>query len=274
MNYSIDIYSLLKDFYNISGIRVSIHDTEFNEIYSYPHTLSPYCKCLQENPSVRKACEQDDAAAFRKVRSSGEVFVYKCNRGLYEAVAPIYHYGVISGYIMLGQIRSFKDPSVEFLQKKAYKIIGDAKKAEQLAQSVQAVSREKLYSYINLMTVIAGYITGQNKLRNRNGRLSQQIYEYLNKNYSEKITLDGLSQKFGCCKSTLAAAFKEEYKIPVMQYLNNLRLDIAAESLSKTFKSLKEISADCGFYDQNHFSKAFLKHYGCLPSVYRKNHNK
>ena len=41
MREIIEINSILKDFYDVSGIRISIHDTEFNEIYSYPQELEP-----------------------------------------------------------------------------------------------------------------------------------------------------------------------------------------------------------------------------------------
>lgn len=270
MSQNMELYSVLKDFYRISGIRVSIHDTEFHEIYAYPAALSPYCECLQENPKIKKACLGDDAAAFQTVKKSGEVLVYKCKRGLYEVVAPIYHYGVLSGYLMMGQIRSSDSPSLGLLEKRAYEILKDHEKAAALAASVQAISREKLDAYIHLMTIVAEYLTGKNKLHMRNERLPQLTAAYLNRNYGTKITLEGLAQKFGCCKSTLTHGFKQEYGTSVMEYLTCLRMSHAKEELTGTDRSIKEIAADCGFYDQNHFSKTFLKRFGCLPSEYRE----
>lgn len=270
MKQSIGIYEVLKDFYNISGIRVSIHDTEFNEIYSYPSALSPYCRFIQEYGILKKACLKDDAAAFKTVQKTGEVYVYKCSRGLYEAVAPIYHYGVLSGYLMMGQICSSDEASLEYLRRQAFELTKDPEQSARLAASVKSVEREKLNSYINLIIVIAEYLTGQNKLHSHNEQLPQLIYEYINLNYSSKITLEDISLKFGCCKSTLLNSFRQEYGITIIKQLKLLRLTHAAEALQKTNKSIKEISADCGFYDQNHFSKTFLSHYGCLPSEYRK----
>ena len=67
-------------------------------------------------------------------------------------------------------------------------------------------------------------------------------------------------------------AFKKEYGISIMSYICKLRIEKAEQMLCKTRKSLKEISFECGFYDQNYFSKTFAKTYGCSPSEYRAKH--
>ena len=41
MNNQPEIIDILREFYKVSGFRVSIHDTEFNEIYAYPQKISP-----------------------------------------------------------------------------------------------------------------------------------------------------------------------------------------------------------------------------------------
>lgn len=272
MGQDAQIVSLLKDFYRVSGIRVSIHDTEFHEIYSYPRELTPFCRCLQENRAVREDCIRNDAAAFNEVRKTGKVFVYRCKRGLYEAVAPIYHFGVLSGYLMMGQIREDGDQALFHIQQVAMGWLKDRRQATELANGVRAIPRDLIDSYINLMTVIAENLTGQNKLYFFNERLPQLILEYLNQHYASRITLDRLSKKFGCCNSTLTKCFQNEYGQTIIEKLTDIRVQKAAELLCKSRCSIKEISSDCGFSDQNYFSKVFSSKYGCPPSTYRKEH--
>ena len=274
MKHNMEINDVLKAFYNISGIRISIHNTEFNEIYSYPSAHTPYCKFIQGYGDLKKACIDDDSIAFKTVKETGEVFVYKCSRGFYEVVAPLYHYGVLSGYLMMGQICNADEASLEFLRRQAFELTKDPERSARLTSTVKSVESEKLNSYINLMTIIAEYLTERNKLYSNTEQLPQLIYEYIDLNYASKITLKDLNNKFGCCKSTLLNSFKREYGTTIMKQLKQIRLTHAAEELQKTNKSIKEISADCGFYDQNHFSKAFLSYYNCLPSDYRKNPKK
>lgn len=274
MPQTVEIREILKDFYKISGIRISIHDTEFNEIYSYPATSLPYCKCLQENSAVLSDCEKNDSAAFEKVKATGEICVYKCRRGLYEAVAPIYHYGTLSGYLMMGQIRDKSESSLEYITSKANDILNDKQKAEELALTVNAIDKGKIDSYINVMVLLAEYLTGTNRLFTHNEKLPQLIKEYINKNYQDKISLSILSQKFGCCNATLTKSFKKEFNISIMEYLCGVRLKAAEGLIVKTRKSFKEISSICGFYDQNYFSKTFTRYYGSPPSEYRREHTK
>ena len=47
MKDPLEIKEILREFYKISGFRISIHDTEFHEIYAYPQELSPYCAAIQ-----------------------------------------------------------------------------------------------------------------------------------------------------------------------------------------------------------------------------------
>ena len=55
------------------------------------------------------------------------------------------------------------------------------------------------------------------------------IKEYLNTYYSEKITLDDLSDKFYINKYYLAKSFKERYGVSVNNYLLNVRITKAKE---------------------------------------------
>lgn len=274
MRQEIEINSILKNFHNISGIRISIHDSEFNEIYSYPSEASLFCKTLQNNTAVLNDCKSNDKKAFDIVKSTGEVYVYKCHCGLYEAVAPLYHFGVLSGYLMMGQIRDDKEASLEYIIKKSSKILKSNDKAIEISQTVKAIDGDLISSYISIMTVLAEYITSENKLFSYSDQLPQLVMDYIQKNFASKITLTILSQKFGCCNSTLAKCFKKEYGISIMSYICRLRLEKSEDLLCKTRKSLKEISFECGFYDQNYFSKIFTKNYGCSPSEYRTKYYK
>jgi N utilization substance protein B len=67
MKNSLEINNILREFYKISGFRISIHDTEYNEIYAYPQKLSPYCSIIQSNPYNKKECIKNDRTAFKKI---------------------------------------------------------------------------------------------------------------------------------------------------------------------------------------------------------------
>ena len=265
-----DITSILKDFYKISGIRISIYNTDFVEIYSYPEKISEFCSYIQQFDGIFEDCCQNDKKAFEKVTETGEVYIYKCDRGLFEAVAPIYNYGTLSGYLIMGQICDFEPASKAYLIDKTAKICGDSDKAEEICNRVKTIDKNLIYSYVNIMTVVAEYLTRTNRVHKSNCDVSELILEYINKNYDKKITLNILSQKFGCCNTTLTKCFKNRYNLSIMEYLKQVRIKRAEELMVNSAKSFKEISIECGFYDQNYFSKTFTLKNNCSPTEYRK----
>lgn len=60
MEHPIELTDVLKELHNISGFRISVHDTDFKEIAAYPSELGPFCKLLQQNPDARKICVAND----------------------------------------------------------------------------------------------------------------------------------------------------------------------------------------------------------------------
>lgn len=270
MSELIQIESIMKDFYAISGIRISLHDTEFNEIHSYPKHLSKFCSNIQEFPNAKASCIESDRTAFKKVKETGQLYVYKCKLGLYEAVVPLYSFGVLSGYLMMGQFCDNNPYSLDNVLAKADKYINNRDTSVSLCNTITKVDNDLISSYINIMTLLAEYLTQTNRAFTYNKELPKMIKDYLNRNYSSKITLDVLAKKFGYCNVTLTKSFKKEFGTTIMQYLSDIRLDKAAEMITKTLAPFKQIATDCGFSDQNYFSKSFTKRFGCSPSDYKK----
>ncbi len=273
MDFDKKIQSLLEDFFTISGIRVSIHDTTLKEIYCYPEALTPFCACVQQIPEMRAECIKSDAYAFSVVEETNEPYTYKCKCGLYEAVAPIYNYGKLTGYLMLGQIR---DNDTAQLERARDYLIEKGLNRELVSKAYEDVicmQVDMLDAYKNIMTVIAEYITKTNKLTPAKNTLPFLIRKEIINNYNKDLTLRDLSKKFVCSTGTLTAAFKNEYHISIHQFLINTRLEHAADLLKSSDKAVKEISEECGFYDQNHFYKTFKLNYKLSPIEYRKFQN-
>ena len=72
-------------------------------------------------------------------------------------------------------------------------------------------------------------------------------------------------------KSTfIALLYKVDSVETVNEYLKQVRIKRAEELIVNSAKSFKEISIECGFYDQNYFSKTFTLKNNCSPTEYRK----
>ncbi len=267
----IELLTVLKEMHNISGFRISIHDTNMHEIAAYPRNLSSFCSLVQQNEEVRKGCIQNDAAAFKIVKDKQEIYIYRCKFGLYEAVAPLYHFGVLSGYLMMGQTLDTKEDSRAYVFAEACKYIKDKESLKKEIDLIPTSSKEQILSCVSIMNICAEYISLSNRLNLTDKNLAHEIKKYINQNYATRITLESLSNRFFYSKTTIMNAFKSSYGMSVNQYLQDTRLNHALQLLEQADYSIHYISKECGFLDQNYFSKVFSKKYGVAPSSYQKN---
>lgn len=274
MRNQLEILEILRDLHKVSGFRVSIHDSDCKEIYAYPQEGSPFCATIQQNNEVLASCRECDANMLQKVRESGETLFYRCKHGLYEAAAPIYHYGVLSGFLMIGQVRDTADSSLQNICNHATKILGDPKRAQEIAAQVPAMEESTMRAFLSITTVIAEYLTETNRVQTDGGKLAELIEQYIRKNYREHITLEILAQQFGYCNATMTKTFRKEYGMTIFNFLREVRLEHAAELLKDSNKPVKEVSASCGITDQNYFSRVFTEKYGCPPTAYRESASK
>ena len=96
------------------------------------------------------------------------------------------------------------------------------------------------------------------------------VKEYLDRNYAEKITLDGLATHFYINKYYLTKVFKEQYGQSITAYLLNIRITKAKQLLRFSEKSVEEIGMEVGLGAPHYFSQTFKSVEGVPPSVYRK----
>lgn len=100
-----------------------------------------------------------------------------------------------------------------------------------------------------------------------------KLTSYLAQNFQQEIYLEDLEQLSSVARSTLQKHFRAAMGVPPMIYLRNLRLRHAAELLTGTDFSLKEIADRSGFFRMPYFFKAFKICYGMSPLEYRTSRN-
>ena len=98
----------------------------------------------------------------------------------------------------------------------------------------------------------------------------QEIKDYLDTHYTEKITLDALAEKFYINKFYLTRVFKEQFGQTVTGYLMQLRITQAKRLLRFTDKNIEAVAQECGLNDANYFSRLFKKVEGTTPGEYRR----
>lgn len=270
MDTKLNTIEILKDFHKVTGARISLHDLDFNEIASYPQNLSVFCKKIQQNPQNRKKCVDADLKAFETVRKTGEAYSYKCHCGLIEIVAPIYNYGILSGYVIMGQITDSGRASEQRIFEKSEIYFDDKNLLYEAIKNIPVIRQDQLESYVNILQLIAEYMTQTNRMAPRSEDLATGIIKYIGNNLNKRLTIEFMCDLFGCSRTTLMNTFKDKYNITIGEYLNTKRLEKAEQMLINTNESIKNIASECGFSDQNYFSKVFIRRLRVTPTQFRR----
>ena len=98
------------------------------------------------------------------------------------------------------------------------------------------------------------------------------VVEYINKHYTEEISLEDLSKLIGLSISQLNRKFKKAMGETPIQYLLKVRINKAKEKLIESNNTIFEIATECGFNNQTYFNKQFKKFTGKAPTQYRESH--
>ena len=98
----------------------------------------------------------------------------------------------------------------------------------------------------------------------------EEIKNYLDDHYTEKIEMEDLSEKYYINKYYLTKIFKETYGSTINGYIIAKRITRAKQLLRFTDMTVDEIGAAVGMGDANYFSRTFRKVEGISPREYRK----
>lgn len=99
----------------------------------------------------------------------------------------------------------------------------------------------------------------------------EQIVNYFEDHYAEKISLDQIAENMYLSPFYISRIFKSETGDTPIRHLINIRLEKAKELLQDGFAgSIQEVAVRVGYDDAYHFSKLFKKRYGMPPSQAKK----
>lgn len=97
----------------------------------------------------------------------------------------------------------------------------------------------------------------------------QEVKEYIDIHFSEKIMLEELAEAFFINKYYLTRIFKEQFGLSISRYILQQRITHAKHLLRFTDHTIEQIGQMCGIADANYFARAFKKVEGIAPGEYR-----
>jgi transcriptional regulator GlxA family with amidase domain len=87
---------------------------------------------------------------------------------------------------------------------------------------------------------------------------------------AKRWTVERLARAVGLSRAAFARRFEAAVRLTPLRYLSRYRMMLAAELLRDSDASLAEIAARVGYESEFAFSRAFKRHHGLPPGVFRR----
>ncbi|MCI8335048.1 MAG: helix-turn-helix domain-containing protein [Lachnospiraceae bacterium] len=123
---------------------------------------------------------------------------------------------------------------------------------------------------VDILSILLQDITGFREEQRSNPGKMDEIRRFLDEHYTERFSLDELSERFFLSKYHLSREFHNAYGITPSRYVIARRITYAKKLLRFSGSSLESIARSCGFYDASYLNKQFKKSEGISASDFRK----
>jgi len=97
-----------------------------------------------------------------------------------------------------------------------------------------------------------------------------QIYEYVSKNFQQKIDLESAAKVASLSKTAFCRFIKNKTNKTFSEFLNGMRISYAKKLIVEGKLSMAQIAYECGFNSPSYFNKQFKSHTGQTPQEVRK----
>ena len=252
------LQKLLRDFYAITGIRITVFDDSMRELVAYPMQAAPYCGLIRESTEGLKACMDCDRQACMAAAKIKKTHIYHCHAGLTEAVTPLYGNNILIGFLLFGQVFPYANHEEGWLEikRRCASLPLDLEKLHEALLQAVPVSEEYVSSAAHILHAVASYLILERMAALREDLLEVRLDTYIANHYTEPLDAARISKAMGIGKTQLYSLTKKLYQQGMASRIRKLRME-KAKSLLREQKDLPlaEVAWQCGYQDYNYFSQ-------------------
>lgn len=263
------LLELMQDFYILTGIRIVIFDSSYQEILAWPESRCDFCRLMHEHEASAKKCDESDYNSFERCRQKGALEIYHCHAGLVEATAPLINNGIIIGYIMFGQI---SDSNSEKETISRLKSVLERYQPENCSENIFHVthkSSEQIQAAAKILEACTFYVLLKNLITLQRRNFITNLNTFLMEHLSEDLSVERLMSEFNISRNKLYDSTNEYLGHGIAEHIKDLRIKEAKRLLKETNLAVYEIADKVGFNDYNYFCRVFKKEVGVPAKQYR-----
>lgn len=267
----VKLSELLKDFYTVVGIRISVFDDNFSLVTEYPQEPPEICALIRSSPAGREACARCDREACMRAKKKSEAHAYVCHAGITEAITPIQLAGGVVGYAILAHIMPTEryEETVKEVCLRCLRYGLEPAAVEKNVRKLRSFSSQTISASMRLLDAVASYLQISKMANWKNENIVFRINEFIEYNLANDLNSDILCSHFFVSRTKLYQISMHAFGMGIGEYIMKRRIERAAELLKSTERTVSQIARDVGIPDGNYFSKLFKREMGMPPAKYR-----
>lgn len=204
--------------------------------------------------------------------------MHKCTSEKIHEITVQFHKDLLDSNL-LG--RRIMKPIKDMFEKSSHGILFSRKISKKILPKLQKLSKTDSINYfLELISILqdlalstnqrllSTYSTNYKEFENSD-RI-KVIYEFIQENYSSKITLSEVSELVNMSPVSFNRFIKKRTGKTFVEYVNDTRIGFASRWLIEEKLSITEIAYKCGFNNIANFNRIFKKNKKCTPSHYRE----
>ena len=265
--------SLLRDFYTITQIRITVFDETFRELAAYPEHIAPFCQILRTDRHALEECKKCDAKACEIATREHASYTYQCHAGLTESIVPLYMGNITIGYLLFGHVFPYDshEEGWAVIQKRCGKYQIDMNALKSACFERPLIPADYIQAASHILQAVASYLCLERMAILGQKELPAQIDDYISRHYTEEIDAESICEYFQIGRTTLYEIAHQNYGLGIAAHIRNLRIEKAKTLLiSHPKMNISEIASACGFSDYNYFITVFKRLVGAPPKQYRR----
>jgi len=268
----VKLNAMLKDFYDLTRLRITIYDESGSEITAYPRQVDPICRFIRTSPQANAACRACDVEACRQAQRRRGAYVYRCHAGLTEAISPVMLDGAAVAYLSFGHLFCFdsREEGRAAIQAGCAPYGLDPAALDGLIGQMREVRETYILSATHIMEAVAAYLCMERTITLKKQTLQVRIDEYISATFNRDISVDALCRHFGIGRTALYEFARQSYGMGISQHIRQLRMRHAQTLLlTRPELNIAQIAEACGYGDYNYFIAVFTRTVGISPRRYR-----
>lgn len=258
-------------YFSHNDITTDIHQHDFYELFlvtrgSIIHLVNRQFRELSENTLV--LIRPGDIHNFKKIQNQKCYFI--------NLAFTVEIFNKLNNYLEIKPINqllhSELPPSVNIFKEKKYNILEHIDKINTISDTKKEIQKIQYQSL--LLEIFSEFFHPENTEKNNIPDWLNEIYKkmQIKENFikGRKVIIDLSSRS----EAHTCRMFKKYFKMTPSQFINNKRLNYAANLLIHTRMEIQDIYFKAGFNNKNYFYELFKEKYKIPPGEYRKKYQK